>query len=362
METAPPILSEKNLNMNFKVSEAFTLNDIKLTISYNDDIILFKAEEKEENVFPQKEYSVIQRMEDLLNIDKYFRQFDNLKEVFDSLKILINNKTISIIKKENEISLKMKNLNTNKEFFINLKYKEKDLKSEIKDIIPYISSLQKKISNLENQIKDMKNDFDNKLQDIDKRHKDELDLFKKQIKEYIKKNNEKKKKELFNNSNIIQSNENELIYKWFDNKIPFSAKLLLNARIEDNFWKEFFENCGGKKNTMIFIKTTDGERFGGFTSVVWPTNGAVKDTQSFLFSLTKKEKYKINNPDKAILTEGGGWISFGLGHDLFLYNKLKNEGGGTVKKYYDISGENYSLSGGKSRFKLTNCEIYQIEF
>ena len=114
METAPPILSETNLNMNFKVSEAFTLNDIKLTISYNDDIILFKAEEKEENVFPQKEYSVIQRMEDLLNIDKYFRQFDNLKEVFDSLKILINNKTISIIKKENEISLKMKNLNTNK--------------------------------------------------------------------------------------------------------------------------------------------------------------------------------------------------------------------------------------------------------
>ena len=208
----------------------------------------------------------------------------------------------------------------------------------------------------------MKNDFDNKLQDIDKRHKDELDLFKKQIKEYIEKNNEKKKKELFNNSNIIQSNENELIYKWFDNKIPISAKLLLNARIEDNFWKEFFENCGGKKNTMIFIKTTDGERFGGFTSVVWPTDGTVKDMQSFLFSLTKKEKYKINNPDKAILTEGGGWISFGLGHDLFLYNKLKNEGGGTVKKYYDISGENYSLSGGKSRFKLTNCEIYQIEF
>lgn len=362
METAPPILSEKNLNMNFKVSEAFTLNDIKLTISYNDDIILFKAEEKEENVFPQKEYSVIQRMEDLLNIDKYFRQFDNLKEVFDSLKILINNKTISIIKKENEISLKMKNLNTNKEFFINLKYKEKDLKSEIKDIIPYISSLIKKISNLENQIKDMKNDFDNKLQDIDKRHKDELDLFKKQIKEYIEKNNEKKKKELFNNSNIIQSNENELIFKWFDNKIPFSAKLLLNARIEDNFWKEFFENCGGKKNTMIFIKTTDGERFGGFTSVVWPTDGTVKDMQSFLFSLTKKEKYKINNPDKAILTEGGGWISFGFGCDLYLYNNLKNEGGGTVKQYYDISGENYSLSGGKSRFKLTNCEIYQIEF
>jgi hypothetical protein len=113
---------------------------------------------------------------------------------------------------------------------------------------------------------------------------------------------------------------------------------------------------------MIFIKTTDGERFGGFTSVVWPTNGIVKDTQSFLFSLTKKEKYKINNPDKAIETKNSNWISFECGHDLYLYNDLNSSGGGTVQRFYNISGGIYSLSGGKTGFKLTNCEIYQIEF
>ena len=360
MEAASPIVNENKLN--FKVSEIFDIDDIKLTISYNDEIILFKAEEKDENIFPQKEYNLIQSLKDLLNIDRYFRQFDNIKEVFESLKILINNKNISIIKKDNEISLKMKNLNTNKEFFINLKLKQKDIQSELKDIIPYISSLNNKITNLENQIKEMKKDFDNKLQEIDKRHKNELDIYKRQIEEYIEKNFQKKQKFLFNDSNIVQENENKLIYKWFGDKNPFSAKLLLNAKINDNFYKEFFDKCGNVPNTMLFIKTTDGERFGGFTSVIWPTKGQAKDTESFLFSLTKKEKYKIINTESALGVDANNWISFGNGYDLYLYNDLNSSGGGTAKNHYDISGGDYSLSGGKNRFRLSNCEIYQIEF
>ena len=353
MEAASPIVNENKLN--FKVSEIFAIDNIKLTISYNDEIILFKSEEKDANIFPQKEYNLIQSLKDLLNIDKYFRQFDNIKEVFESFKILINNKNLSIIKKDNEISLKMKNLNTNKEFFINLKLKEKDIQSELKDIIPYISSLNNKITNLENQIKEMKKDFDNKL-------KNELNIYKKQIEEYIEQNYRRKGKWEFYGSNIIQTNENELIYKWFGNKNPSSAKLLLNAKIDDNFYKEFFDKCGNVPNTMLFIKTTEGERFGGFTSVSWPTSGHAKDTKSFLFSLTKKEKYKVINPESALGVAANSWISFGNGNDLYLYNNLNSSGGGTVKQYYDISGGGFSLNGGKNHFRLSNCEIYQIEF
>ena len=341
--------------MNFKVSEIFDINDIKLTISYNDDIILFKAEEKEANVFPKKEFSLIQSLKDLLDIDRYFRQFDNLKEVFDSIKILINNKNISIIKKDKEVSIKMKNLNTNKEFFINLKLKEKDFQSEMKDIIPYISSLNNKITNLENQIKEMKNDFNNKL-------KSELDSYKKQIEEYIDKNYIKKRKLKFNGSKIIQENENELISKWFGDKNPISAKLLLDAKIDDNFYQTFFEKCGNVPNTMIFIKTTEGERFGGYTSVIWPNDGKSKDTESFLFSLSKKEKYKVINSDNAIDVVKNDYISFGCGHDLWIYNGLKSNGGGTGQTNYDIPGHRCSLNRGKNYFEILNCEIYQIVF
>ena len=163
---------------------------------------------------------------------------------------------------------------------------------------------------------------------------------------------------LFSNSNIIHLDEENLIKSWFD-KVPISAKLLLNANIDNNFWDSFFNNCGNKPNTMIFIKTTENLRFGGYTSQIWPTNGIVKDEKSFLFSLTNKEKYKIIKPEYAIRTYNKDWISFGAGNDLYLYNNLNSEGGGTVKSYYDIP--NY-LNGGKNRFKLSNCEIYQIEF
>ena len=113
---------------------------------------------------------------------------------------------------------------------------------------------------------------------------------------------------------------------------------------------------------MIFIKTTEGERFGGYTSVIWPNGGQSKDTESFLFSLSKKEKYKVINPDYAIGVSKNSYISFGCGNDLWIYNDSNSRGGGTSKSNYNIPGNIYSLNRGKSSFKLLNCEIYQIEF
>lgn len=351
--------------MNFNFTETFNIkvndNNIKLSISYNDEIIYFEAEE--ENIFPKIEFGLFQSLKELLNIDRYFRQFDNLKEVFESLKIMINNKNLSIIKEENEIKLKIKNISTNKDFFIKLKLKEKDIKTEINNLIPYICSLNNKISNLENKMKEMKIDFDNKLKTMEQKHKDEIDRCNEKIMNLEKRiQKEINEKLLFIDSNIIDMHEKDLICKWFENKTPISTKLLLNAKIDNNFYKSFFEYCGNKTNTMIFIKTTDGERFGGFTNIIWPINGTAKDNNSFLFSLSKKEKYKIINPEKAIRTSNNSWISFGCGNDLYLYNNLMSQGGGTSKSNYDISGGVFSLNKGNNTFKLSNCEIYQIEF
>jgi hypothetical protein len=340
-------------------------NNIRLKIAYNDKIILFEAEE--DKIFPKKEFSVSKSLEELLKIDKYFRQFDNLKEVFESLKIIISNKNVSLIKEEKELKLKIKNLLVNKEFFIELPLKEKDIKSEMESLIPHISSLNNKISNLENEIKEMKIDFDNKLKIMEQKYKEEIKLMEQKHKEEMKKYDEKfekifnaQKNKMFSDSKIVQSNEIELILSWFDKK-PVSAELLLNANIDDNFLNSFFDKCGNKPNTMIFIRTTKNIRFGGFTSEIWPTDGLVKDKDSFIFSLTKKQKYKIINQDKAIEVSNGNWISFGNGYDLFLYNQLNTRGGGTYKNIFDIPGK-FDLNGGINTFKLLNCEIYQINF
>ena len=350
MET--PLLSKNEIK--FSISESFTIkgnneNNIRLKISYNEKIIFFEAEE--ENVFPKQEFNLYQSLEQLTKIDKYFRQFDELKEVFEFFKAIISKNNLSVVKEENKMKLKLSNPLINKDIIINLTLKAKDIKSEVESLIPYINSLNKKIDSLENQIKDMKIEFDNKLKDM----KAELDEIKNKF--------ENKIPNLFQGSQIIDDNDKNIIMSWFDKKI-ISTELLLNAEINDNFLQAFFSKCINRKNTMIFIRTTDNLRFGGFTSVIWPTSGNSSDKESFVFSLTNRQKYKILNADRALEVFEGSWISFGPGMDLYLHNRLKTIGGATIKSSYDIpSNKNgFYLNGGKDNFKLSNCEIYQINF
>ncbi len=46
--------------------------------------------------------------------------------------------------------------------------------------------------------------------------------------------------------------------------------------------------------------TTDGIKLGGYTSQKWKKGAIIKDDNAFVFSLDKKMKYKITDPEKAI--------------------------------------------------------------
>ena len=98
--TSPPNALENKIK--FSSTETFNIQineqKYKLKISYNEKIMFFEIDE--ENVFQRKEFNLYQSLEELIKIDKYFRQFDNLEEVFNSIKILIMNKNLTIIKEE----------------------------------------------------------------------------------------------------------------------------------------------------------------------------------------------------------------------------------------------------------------------
>ena len=141
-----------------------------LTYQFHIMIKLYVWELKWKIYFQKKEYILIQSLEELLKIDKYFRQFDNLKEVFDSIKTIILNKQSPTIKEENELKLKINNLLTNKVFLINIPLKERDIKNEVDNLIPYISSLNNKINDLENENKQMIND----LKIMEQKHQEEI--------------------------------------------------------------------------------------------------------------------------------------------------------------------------------------------
>ena len=155
---------EKELNINFNAIEPFEINSNEknyvLKISSNEKLMFLEIEEK--NTFPKGEYNIYLNLEELGKINRYFLQFDSLKEVLESFKKLINKKNLSIINENNKMKIKIINPANDKEFFINVPLKEKDLKSEINSLVRYVATLNERIQILENKLDEIyvfKNDL-----------------------------------------------------------------------------------------------------------------------------------------------------------------------------------------------------------
>ena len=147
----------KELNINFNVKESFEINSNEnnyvFKISLNEKLIYLEIEEK--NIFPKGEYNIYLSLEELGKINKYFLQFDSLKEVLDSFKKLIIKKNLTIVGEKNQMKIRIINPSNDKEFFINVPLKEKDLKSEINSLIHYVASLNERIQILENKLNEI---------------------------------------------------------------------------------------------------------------------------------------------------------------------------------------------------------------
>jgi len=325
--------------------------------------MLFEISE-EGSSFPQIEYSLYQSLNELSKINKYFRQFDNLQEVYIAFKVLIKNNNLSIIKEEQLIKIKIINTITEKEFFINIPMKEKDIQSEVNSLISYTKSLTKRIENLENQIENNKKLFENKIKEIEQKHMKEINIIKKEINE-IKKNQNStiitNSNTLFKESSIIKPNEIDLILSWIDRK-PKDTELLLNSQIDGDRWNTFINKVKNKSPTLVIFKTKDNFRFGGFTKAFWPEDGPAKDEHSFIFSLDKKERYKVINPECAIGCGKNSWVSFGNGFDLYFYDKCISKQSFIHKNYNYKLPSNLEINGGKSDFMILNYEVYHIKY
>ena len=258
------------------------------------------------------------------------------------------------------MKIKIINPANNREFYINIPLKEKDIKSELHSIIPYINTLNEKVKNLENEVNILKN----KLNDIYDIH-----IYKDDIEKIIKeKKEEKRMKEAYESydlhkSNIIKKNEVDLILNWFDKKNPKKIKLLLDSKIDGDLIEKFLNKCTGKYPSIVFVKTTKGKRFGGYSSIPWRnTSGSYeKDKNNFIFSLDKKKKYKIKEHKKAIITnthyfafaDGDG---FRIGQNSTSNNISYSQSNGVYE-----TNETYELNG-ELNFTVSSYEVYQIEY
>ena len=263
-----------------------------------------------------------------------------------------------------------------------------------------IALLKKQLERSEEENSNLKNKKDSEFEQIKKIKDDEINLYKSQVDDLIKsrqnminENNDLKvqMQEIIKNKDIIQSQYEELLSSrenslkenlniikgeifQNNNEIEFiSARivgdyskinltLLYKATIDSDRAEAFHEKCDNEKSSLILIKTTDGKRFGGYTSCDWKGNSIdKKDDNAFIFSLDKMEIYDIIPGEDAI----GCYPRYGpvfLGCQIRIYDEAFTKGGTTFKKGVNYNTrEDYELTGGLRKFNVEEIEVYGVE-
>ena len=127
---------------------------------------------------------------------------------------------------------------------------------------------------------------------------------------------------MFGKSSIIKKEDQDLILGWMEKK-PKKFELLLDSNVDGDSTYTFYNKCGKKSPIIVFIKTTDGYRFGGYTSQFWPDSYYLKDEKSFLFSLDLNNKYNCIKKEWATYSSTD---YFSCGNNIYIKNNCtKNE-------------------------------------
>jgi len=117
--------------------------------------------------------------------------------------------------------------------------------------------------------------------------------------------------------------------------------------------------CNNIHNNLTLIKTTENERFGGFTKENWRSRGLnIQDNDAFCFSLSKKKFFE--NTSGIYIYDYSGYGPYfdgyfyigGNGNDLKYGSAISNNNSGNNRSYV--------VNNGKSNFTVQEFEIFEI--
>ena len=307
--------------------------ETKLKAIFNDKVISFKI-----STFSllKKDYELFLTLEELYKLNRFFINFENIKELVNWLIKSFEQKNTCIKFTENKCILQMKNPITNTLFELTLNSKEKDLNSRVNYLEAFIVEQNKININLEERIK--------KLEAI-----------------ISSKNEIRNEKKIFFESELVNKEEQEMLINWLPRK-PNKISLLLNSNKDGDSTLTFINKCGGKCPTLAIIKTTKGYIFGGYTTQFWK-EGVIPDKDAFVFSINKKKKYNIIKSDYAIGFGKNSWWGFGYQYNaiVIIENCTKINDNWVDNDTYDIK-EKYELNGGEKYFTVKSFELFHIEY
>ena len=302
MDSSSDFVQNKSISIKISNSErkifdlCFSIKENKLEIS----II-------EKSVIPSS-YKAALDLKDFQEINKFFKQFDNIAEVLefilsfenpeDKIKIMEDNKFINL-----DISLP--SVSKFKANVIKLKIPRVELKEN--ELIVKICEQVKKIDTLESKINFIFRCLGISEKDF---------IF---YEETMVKINKK-----IESSKIIEPGDFYPVAKGIKERLNKSIKdiKLLYRASKDGDGKEFHTKCDGKQNTVTFVKTVNNRKFGGFANREWDSNNiCYQDQNAFLFSIDNNESYSIDIRNSYNLsTNNLFYINDKNGGNLF-YNK-----------------------------------------
>lgn len=171
------------------------------------------------------------------------------------------------------------------------------------------------------------------------------------------------------NSNEILVNiqeERNMFQQWIAPEKNIKMTLVYKASSDSFTANAFHTKCDHYPKTLTLIKTNQGIRFGGYTEVTWNNDvDFKKDNSAFLFSIERKEKYPITkNTPCAIYCRSDHGPTFGEGFDLSLAEDFKNSDGNysNFPTSYGRGFEKHALTSHNFNFKVSEVEVYQIEY
>ena len=137
--------------------------------------------------------------------------------------------------------------------------------------------------------------------------------------------------------------------------------LLYKATIDSDTAAAFHNKCDWADKTLVLIKSGNGKRFGGYTSVSWKGNCCEKkDENAFVFSLDKLQTFDVNPSEDAI----GCYPKYGpvfLGCQIRIYDQFFTKGGTTFERGLNYNTqEDYELSGGLKIYDVKELEVYSV--
>jgi hypothetical protein len=174
---------------------------------------------------------------------------------------------------------------------------------------------------------------------------------------------------IFNGSTILTNEQSLKLANLTDFSLNSSWSLIYQASRDGFSSSSFHSKCNGNTGTLVVIKSSNSNIFGGYTNADWSGYSYQYDSNAFLFSLVNSYNYPVKmlvfNPQYAICSSPNYGPVFGNGHDLFISSdysvSYSNLGYGYQLPSY-LPHDSKSFLAGSYNFRAIEVEVYIKEF